>query len=85
MGYVFPIQDDTDNKLLFKPCFEKYLINIPYNLRIRITILGTSNLKIPIDTGRWPNIPVEECICHICKANIGDEFRYLFICKSPEQ
>ena len=52
-------------------------------MRIRITILGTSNLKIPIDTGRWPNIPVGECICHICKANIGDEFRYLF--KSSEQ
>ena len=21
---------------------------------------------------------------HICNENIGDEFRYLFICKSPE-
>ena len=33
-------------------CFEKYLIKIPYNLRIWITKLRTSNLKILIETGR---------------------------------
>ena len=31
-------------------------------MRIRITILGTSNLNIPIDTGRWRNIPVACCL-----------------------
>ena len=65
-------------------CFEKYLIKIPYNLKIWITKLRTSNLKIPIETGRWHNIPVEERICNMCNANIGDEFHYLFICKSQE-
>jgi len=60
------------------------LIKIPYNLRIWITKLRTTNLKILIETGRWRNIPVEERICNICNENIGDEFHYLFICKSPE-
>jgi hypothetical protein len=35
------------------------LIKIPCNLRIWITKLRTSNLKILIETGRWRNIPVE--------------------------
>ena len=65
-------------------CFEKYLIKIPYNLKIWITKLRISNLKIPIETGRWRNIPVEERICNLCNENIGDEIHYLFICKSPE-
>jgi hypothetical protein len=65
-------------------CFEKYLIKIPCNLKIWITKLRTYNLKIPIETGRWRNIPVEKRICNMCNENIGDEFHYLFICKSPE-
>jgi hypothetical protein len=55
-----------------------------YNLKIWITKLRISNLKIPIETGRWRNIPVEELISNMCNENIGDEFHYLFICKSPE-
>jgi len=46
-------------------CFEKYLIEIPYNLRIGITKLRTSNMKIPIETGRGRNIPIEERICNM--------------------
>ena len=53
-------------------------------MRIWITKLRTSNLKILIETGRWRNIPVEERISNICNENIGNEFHYLFICKSPE-
>ena len=60
-------------------CFEKYLIKIPYNLRIWITKLRTSNLEILIETGRWRNIPVEERICNICNENIETNFIiYLF-------
>ena len=53
-------------------------------MKIWITKLRISNLKIPIETGRWRNIPVEERISNMCNENIGDEFHYLFICKSPE-
>ena len=67
-----------------KFCFEKYLIKLPENSRIWITKLRTSNLKIPIETGRWHNIPVNERICHKCNENIGDEFHYMFVCKSPD-
>jgi hypothetical protein len=51
-------------------CFEKYLIKIPYNLKIWITKLRTSNLKIPIETGRWRNIPVLKNVYVICAKKI---------------
>ena len=70
----------------YKNCFgfENYLIKIPENARIWMTKLRTSNIKIPIETGRWHNIPAEDRKCHICKESVGDEFHYLFICKSPQ-
>lgn len=30
-------------------------------------------MKIPIETGRWHNIPVEEPTWYMCNENIGDE------------
>lgn len=58
--------------------FENYLIKIPENARIWMTKLRMSNLKIPIETGRWHNIPAEDRKCRICKENVGYEFHYLF-------
>ena len=60
------------------------MIKLPENSRIWITKLRTSNLKIPIETGRWHNIPLDERICHKCNEGIGDEFHYMFVCKSPD-
>lgn len=41
----------------------------------------TSNVKLPIETGRWLNIPKDNIICKLCDCNkIGDEFHYLFKC-----
>ena len=36
---------------------------------------------MPMVTGRYANIPVEERICTLCQTNkLGDEFHYLFEC-----
>jgi hypothetical protein len=41
----------------------------------------TTNHKLPIECGRWCNIPREDRICTLCSKNeIGDEFHYLFSC-----
>lgn len=41
----------------------------------------TGNVKLPIETGRWLNIPKDNIICKLCDCNkIGDEFHYLFKC-----
>lgn len=41
----------------------------------------TGNVKLPIETGRWLNIPKDSIICKLLDCNkIGDEFHYLFKC-----
>ena len=46
--------------------------------------LRTCNMKIPIETGRWENIPKEKILCKFCNDGIGDEFHYLFTCISTD-
>ena len=60
---------------------EKYLIRLSEQNRGWITKLRTSNLRIPIETGRWQNIPRPERICTLCHKFIGDEFHVLFVCQ----
>jgi hypothetical protein len=44
-----------------------------------MTKLRASNLRIPIETGRWYNIPKDERVCTLCGQSIGDEFHLLFV------
>ena len=53
---------------------------VPYNLRIWIPNLRTSNLKIPIETGRWRNIPVEERIYVIFAMKILETNFIIYLC-----
>ena len=40
-----------------------------------------SNHRLPVETGRWENTPLDERKCVLCEKNdIGDEFHYLFVC-----
>jgi len=50
-----------------------------------ITKLRLSNIKFPIETGRWRNIPRANRLCSKCTTGmVGDEFHYLFICQCKE-
>jgi hypothetical protein len=40
--------------------------------RIWMAKLGASNLRIPIETGRWYNIPKDERFCTLCGQSIGN-------------
>ena len=41
----------------------------------------TGNHQLPVETGRWDDIPLNERKCKICTTyNIGDEYHYLFTC-----
>ena len=62
---------------------EKYLLNLHPSERALITKLRCSNLKIPVETGRWVNITREERICHLCHNDIGSEYHYIFKCPFP--
>ena len=50
-------------KMEFK--LENYLLKLSPNERALITKLRCCNLKIPVETGRWVNIPREERIVQV--------------------
>ena len=65
--------------------FEKYLDNIPRNIRIPITRIRLSCHPFPVETGRYasPKIQRKDRLCKICHLqNIGDELHYLCQCKN---
>ena len=69
-----------------KPEFrlEPYLLKLTAINRVSICKLRTFNLKLPIETRRWRNIPSDERYCTLCEDQlIGNEFHYLFVCKNP--
>ena len=72
---------------IFKTEFgmERYLLKLSPVERINICRIRTSNLRIPIESGRWFGIPRSDRICPLCSLNhIGDEFHYLYICEHSE-
>ena len=60
---------------------EPYLLKLPYKQRIWITKFRTTNNRLPIETGRWLNIPKVDRICSLCQLEVGDEFHFLLKCQ----
>ena len=71
---------------LFKTAFyfENYLSRLSFQNRCWITKLRTSNLRLPIETGRWFKVRRENRICKLFNINIVDEYHYLFSCKNQD-
>ena len=71
---------------LFKHEFklEPYLLRLAVSDRLYMCKLRCSNLKFPIETGRWAKIPKHNRICHLCNFNIGNEYHYMFTCTYPQ-
>jgi hypothetical protein len=59
---------------------ENYLVRLNEKTRIWMTKLRASNLRIPIETGWWYNIPKDERVCTLCGQSIGDKFQLLCVC-----
>lgn len=63
------------------PSFEPYLKILNKNAYLPMIKFRTSNYKLPIETGRWENRPINDRKCTLCDKNdIGDSFHYLLIC-----
>ena len=61
--------------------FENYLTKLPPTLRQIFINFRLCNNRLPIETGRWRDIPRSDRICLLCNKNsIGDEFHYVFDC-----
>ena len=62
---------------------ENYLMSLPYKFAVSFCKFRTCNCNLPIETGRWTNIPRDERICNLCdRQEIGDEFHYIFNCNN---
>jgi hypothetical protein len=51
---------------------ENYLLRLNAVHRNYICKLRTSNMKFPIETGRWMGIPRDERLCNLCNLCIGN-------------
>ena len=68
--------------------FQNFLSKLDSKHYLPIIKFRTSNHKLPVETGRWENVPLDEKKCQSCtKTDIGDEFHYLLCCKvfEPER
>ncbi len=73
------------NYRLFKDKFEfENYINILDDKNITTMCrFRTLNHHLPIEKGRWQNIPREQRKCTLCNSgDIGDEFHFLFVCQN---
>ena len=66
---------------------EHYLTNLPFNLRLALSRIRTSNHKLPVEVGRYGKgrVPREQRICNKCDSGeIGDEFHFILTCRNPD-
>ena len=71
------------NYTLFKQDlnFENYLIKLNRKHCSSLLKFRLSNHRLPVETGRWENTPLEDRKCTLCsKHDMGYEFHYLFVC-----
>ena len=62
-------------------CLENYFLILPKHLYLKMVHFRTGNHKMPVETGRWQNIELDDRKCTICDKNtLGDEFHYLMEC-----
>ncbi|MCW4343918.1 MAG: reverse transcriptase family protein [Candidatus Thiodiazotropha endolucinida] len=60
---------------------ENYLLSMTKRTYIPLLKFRTANHKLPIEKGRWDNVPYAERKCNLChKSDLGDEFHYLLVC-----
>ena len=60
---------------------ENYLTLFPRKVYYPIIRFRTTNHKLPVELGRWENVPFDERKCIKCNSSsLGDEFHYLLEC-----
>jgi hypothetical protein len=61
--------------------FEQYFDILDEKDFLTLCKFRTTNHKLPIEHGRWNNIPRENRKCNLCNLEeIGDEFHYILNC-----
>ena len=78
------VTPSNNNYKLFKAKFEtsNYIKQLPKLLCRRFMAFRTRNHRFPVEVGRWFGTPFNECKCHLCNSDLGDEYHYLLVCKN---
>lgn len=77
------VSSSSKNFRLFKHDFtcSHYINVLPDNLIRTFLAFRSRNHKLPIETGRWSGIPLNERKCTFCNEDIGDEYHFIMQCK----
>ena len=58
---------------------------LPRKYAVVLCKFRCNNFKLPIEVGRWNNIPRDQRLCTLCHLHkIGDEFHYIFECSEND-
>ena len=64
---------------------EKCLLILPRKYAVLLCQFRCNNFKLPIEVGRWNNIPRDQRFCTLCHLHkIGDEYHYIFECSEND-
>ena len=72
----------TNYRLFKDTLFKSQYLSILSNFYCKKFIaFRTRNHRLPIETGRWNGIALDERKCSFCRLDIGDEFHFIMSCK----
>lgn len=76
------ITSDSNFYKIFKTDFQQsdYFSRLPISSCKKLMRFRTRNHRLPVETGRWKSIPLDERKCSYCDLDIGDEYHYLLVC-----
>ena len=64
-----------------KKQLKSYLLNLPSQYMFALCKFKCHSHKLPIATGRFVGLSVDDRICPLCNTNdVGDEYHYLYKC-----
>ena len=55
-------------------------MNVPAKFRKYLIKFRNRNYMLPVETGRWRPIPLQNRKFHLCHLDIGDEYHYVLTC-----
>lgn len=62
---------------------QNYLASeLSYTNKTILSNFRCSNHKLPVEVGRWKNIPRENRLCNLSNTELGDEYHYILCCSS---
>ncbi|MEW8544526.1 MAG: hypothetical protein AB2693_13435, partial [Candidatus Thiodiazotropha sp.] len=78
----YALTNNNTNYRLFKDEFKLsgYFNILPDKTCRNFLAFRTRNHRLPVETGRWLSVPLNDRKCLMCNSDIGDEYHYIMNC-----